>query len=85
VIGFVMDFVGPEGLFLYLGVGFAVVALFALYRVFRRRAKTPKEQSDFVPVPNISSVYGAPELDPRGEFHHPARSPAAKELEDADR
>ena len=85
LIGFVMDFVGPAGLFHYLGVGFAAVALFALYRVFRRRAKTPKEQSDFVPVPNINTVYGAPELDPRGEFHHPARSPAVKDLEDADR
>jgi MFS family permease len=81
LIGFVMQW-KPEGLFLYLGVGFAVVALFALYRVFRRRAKTPKEQSDFVPVPNINNVYGAPELDPRGEFHHPARSPAAKEFEE---
>ena len=85
LIGFIMEWVGPEGLFLYLGIGFAAVALFALYRVFRRRAKTPEEQSDFVPVPNINNVYGAPELDPRGEFHHPARSPAAKEFEDADR
>ena len=84
LIGFVMQR-RPEGLFYYLGVGFAFVALFALYRVFRRRAKTPKEQSDFVPVPNINNVYGAPELDPRGEFHHPARSPAAKEFEEADR
>ncbi|HET6620985.1 MAG TPA: MFS transporter [Dongiaceae bacterium] len=82
LIGFIMEWVGPAGLFLYLGVGFALVALFALYRVFRRRAKTPKEQSDFVPVPNIQNVYGAPELDPRGEFHPPARSPAAKALED---
>ena len=81
LIGFVMQG-RPEGLFLYLGVGFAFVALFALYRVFRRRAKTPKEQSDFVPVPNINNVYGAPELDPRGEFHHPARSPAAKAFEE---
>ncbi|HEU4826574.1 MAG TPA: MFS transporter [Dongiaceae bacterium] len=82
LIGFIMERVGPAGLFLYLGVGFALVALFALYRVFRRRAKTPKEQSDFVPVPNIQNIYGAPELDPRGEFRHPARSPAAKALED---
>ena len=80
LVGFVMDWTGPSGLFLYLGAGFAAVAVFALYRVFRRRAKTPKEQSDFVPVPNIQNVYGAPELDPRGEFHHPARSPAAKEF-----
>jgi MFS family permease len=84
LIGFVMQR-RPEGLFYYLGVGFAFVALFALYRVFRRRAKTPKEQSDFVPVPNINNVYGAPELDPRGEFHHPARSPAAKVFEETDR
>jgi MFS family permease len=85
LIGFIMEWIGPEGLFYHLGVGFALVALFAVYRVFRRRAKTPKEQSDFVPVPNINNVYGAPELDPRSEFHHPARSPAAKEFEDADR
>jgi MFS family permease len=82
LIGFIMDWTGPAGLFFYLGVGFAFVALFALYRVFRRRAKTPKEQSDFVPVPNIQNIYGAPELDPRGEFHHPARSPAAKVIEE---
>lgn len=81
-VGFIMELMGPSGLFLYLGVGFGFVALFAIYRVFRRRAKTPKEQSDFVPVPNIQNVYGAPELDPRGEFHHPARSPAAKEFEE---
>jgi MFS family permease len=85
LIGFIMEWVGPEGLFYYLAIGFALVALFALYRVFRRRAKTPKEQSDFVPVPNINNVYGAPELDPRGEFHHPARSPVAKEFEEANR
>ncbi|HEY3148792.1 MAG TPA: MFS transporter [Dongiaceae bacterium] len=80
LIGFIMEWAGPPGLFFYLGVGFALVALFAIYRVFRRRAKTPKEQSDFVPVPNIQNVYGAPELDPRGEYQHPARSPAAKEF-----
>jgi MFS family permease len=80
-IGFVMERAGPAGLFLYLGAGFTLVVAFALYRVFRRRAKTPKEQSDFVAVPNIQNVYGAPELDPRGEFHHPARSPAAKDFD----
>jgi len=80
LIGFIMEWVGPSGLFFYLGIGFVFVTLFAIYRVFRRRAKTPKEQSDFVPIPNIQNVYGAPELDPRGEFHHPARSPAPKEF-----
>jgi predicted MFS family arabinose efflux permease len=81
LIGFVMQG-RPEGLFLYLGVGFAVVALFALYRVFRRRAKTPKDQSDFVPCPNIQNVYGAPELDPRGEYQPHGPSPAAKAFQE---
>jgi MFS family permease len=82
LVGLVMDAIGEGGLFYYVGVGYSLVALFALYRVFRRRAKTLKEQSDYVPVPNIQNVYGAPELDPRSEFHHPARSPAAKEFEE---
>jgi hypothetical protein len=49
--------------------------------VFRRRAKTPKEQTDYVPVPNIENVYGAPELDPRSEFHPPARARTPKGFE----
>jgi len=79
LVGLVMEAIGESGLFLYTGVGYAFVALFALYRVFRRRAKTPKEQSDYVAVPNIQNVYGAPELDPRGEFHHHGPSPASKD------
>ncbi len=80
LVGLIMEWVGPSGLFLYLGIGFAFVALFAVYRVFRRRAKTPKEQSDYVACPNIQNIYGAPELDPRGEYHHPGPSPAGKEF-----
>ena len=79
LVGLVMDAIGEAGLFYYIGVGYGLVALFALYRVFRRRAKTPKEQSDYVAVPNIQAVYGAPELDPRGEFQHPGPSPASKD------
>jgi MFS family permease len=79
LVGLVMEAIGESGLFLYTGAGYALVALFALYRVFRRRAKTLKEQGDYVAVPNVQAVYGAPELDPRGEFHHPAPSPAVKE------
>jgi MFS family permease len=82
LVGLVMEAIGESGLFLYTGAGYAFVALFALYRVFRRRAKTPKEQSDYVAVPNIQAVYGAPELDPRGEFHHHGPSPAAKDFEE---
>jgi len=79
LVGLVMEAIGESGLFLYTGAGYIFVALFAIYRVFRRRAKTPKEQSDYVAVPNIQNVYGAPELDPRGELHHPGPSPAAKD------
>ncbi len=77
--GLIMEWVGNAGLFLYIGIGYALIAMFALYRVFRRRAKTPKEQSDYVAVPNIQNVYGAPELDPRSEYHQPGHSPAAKD------
>jgi MFS family permease len=79
LVGLVMEWIGESGLFLYGGVGYAFVSMFALYRVFRRRAKTPKEQSDYVAVPNIQNVYGAPELDPRGEYHQHGPSPATKE------
>jgi MFS family permease len=77
--GLIMEWIGEAGLFFYIGVGYTLIALFALYRVFRRRAKTPKEQSDYVAVPNIQNVYGAPELDPRGEYQSHAPSPATKE------
>lgn len=82
LVGLVMDAIGETGLFYYAGVGYGLVALFALYRVFRRRAKTPKEQSDYVAVPNIQAVYGAPELDPRGEYHHSTTSPANRAFEE---
>lgn len=79
IAGFIMEAMGEASLFLYASVGYGFVALFAIYRVFRRRAKTPKEQSDYVAVPNVQAVYGAPELDPRGEYHHHAPSAAVKE------
>jgi len=63
---------GPNGLFDFLTVGFASVALFGLYRVFRRRAKTAAEQSNYVAMPVGGGAVGAPELDPRGvAVHHP--------------
>lgn len=77
--GLVMYLVGPQGLLLFTAACFVFVGAFTLYRVLRRRAKTPKEQSDYVAVPITQGTYGAPELDPRGEFHHHPPSPAAKE------
>jgi MFS family permease len=77
--GLVMHQVGPQGLLLFAAACFLAVALFAIYRVLRRRAKTPQEQSNYVAVPITQATYGAPELDPRGEFHH--HPPATAEPE----
>ncbi|WP_374384847.1 MFS transporter [Dongia sp.] len=65
--GVTMNEMGPHGLFLFVGCGYGLIVAFALYRVLRRKAKTPEEQSNFVAVPAVQGAYGAPELDPRGE------------------
>ena len=65
--GVTMNELGPRGLFLFVGCGYGLIAAFALYRVLRRKAKTPEEQSNYVAVPAVQGAYGAPELDPRGE------------------
>src|SRR5260221_1110637 len=71
-VGWLMVPLGPEGLFDFLAAGFASVALFGIYRLFRRRAKTAAEQSNYVAMPVGPGAVGAPELDPRGEaVHHP--------------
>src|SRR5689334_433653 len=74
--GLVMREVGPQGLLLFAAACFILVALFAIYRVIMRRAKTPKEQSDYVAVPMTQATYGAPELDPRSEYRQHPPSPA---------
>lgn len=65
--GFTMNELGPRALFLFVGCGYALIVIFALYRIIRRKAKTPEEQGNFVAVPPAQGAYGAPELDPRGE------------------
>ena len=74
--GTVMHAQGPQGLLLFAAGCFLAVALFTTYRALRRRAKTPEEQSDYVAVPLTQGTYGAPELDPRGEFKHHPQVPA---------
>jgi MFS family permease len=74
--GAVMRVAGSQGLLLFAAACFIMVALFAVLRVLLRRAKTPKEQSDYVAVPMTQATYGAPELDPRGEYRHHPPSPA---------
>jgi MFS family permease len=77
--GAVMHQMGPQGLLLFAAGCFLAVAGFSIYRVLRRRAKTPKEQSDYVAVPITQGTYGAPELDPRGEYKPHPPSPSETE------
>ena len=69
---------GPAGLFDFLAVGFAAVALFGIYRVFRRRAKAAAEQGNYVAMPVGPGAVGAPELDPRSEAVPHGPSPSMK-------
>jgi MFS family permease len=80
IAGSVMHAAGPQGLLLFAAGCFLAVALFTTYRALRRRAKTPEEQSDYVAVPLTQGTYGAPELDPRGEYkpHTPASAAPAE-------
>ena len=78
VAGAVMHELGPQGLLLFAAGCFLFVALFTTYRAMRRRAKTPQEQSDYVAVPLTQGTYGAPELDPRGEYKPTPEEKAAK-------
>lgn len=77
-VGWLMVPLGPDGLFDFLAAGFAAVALFGIYRVFRRRAKIAAEQSNYVAMPVGPGAVGAPELDPRGEAVHHPPSPSLK-------
>ena len=78
IAGAVMHASGPQGLLLFAAGCFLAVALFTTYRALRRRAKTPEEQSDYVAVPLTQGTYGAPELDPRGEYKPHPPSPSAQ-------
>lgn len=73
----VMQQFGPAGLFLFLTGALLLIAGFVLVRMALRRALTPVQQGNFVPVPLSQGTYGAPELDPRGEpeTHPPAGPP----------
>ena len=74
IAGGVVALAGPSGLFLFLGGAMALLACFVVWRILVRRAKSAKEQSNFVAVPLTQGTYGAPELDPRAEpTTHPHR------------
>jgi len=70
VIGFAMGPLGSAGLFIVAAGGYGVLALFVAMRMLMRPAPSPQLQSNFVAVPVTQGTYGAPELDPRGEYEH---------------
>ncbi len=63
--GWLMQMVGPQGLFFYLAAVLAGISAFIVYRMLRRRAKPPALQGNFLPIEPQAS--GAPGLDPRSE------------------
>jgi MFS family permease len=58
-----MHLAGPGGLFLYLALVLAVIALFTIFRMLRRTGLPVAQQSGFVPAPQTPP--GIAELDPR--------------------
>jgi MFS family permease len=67
ISGWVIGLSGPRGLFLFMAGALVLFMTFLVIRMITRRAKTPKEQLNYVAVPMTQGTYGAPELDPRGE------------------
>jgi MFS family permease len=65
----VMDVVGPAGLFLYVGVLGAALALYTGVRMTRREAVPIEDRDPFQMVPRTSHV--SSELDPRGDPDEP--------------
>jgi MFS family permease len=75
VAGTIVGLQGPGGLFIFLGGSMALMALFVVWRILIRPAKSARDQSNFVAVPLTQGTYGAPELDPRAEpTTHPHRT-----------
>jgi len=70
--GGLIGLIGPRGLFLFMAGSLMVFVLFLVARMLARRAKTARDQSNYIAVPLTQGTYGAPELDPRGEPSHHA-------------
>ncbi len=70
-----MELFGTQALFQYTAAVHALLVLFGLYRMTRRRAPQGDDKSDYVPVPRTTpNVF---ELDPRGDgTAKPAEPPA---------
>ena len=72
LIGLIMEWIGRgRALSSTTGAGYRVRgAVRALPRLPPPRQDAEGAERLTSPVPNVNNVYGAPELDPRGEFHH---------------
>lgn len=61
----VMEFAGPDGLYLFSGLICVAIGSFAVYRMTRRPAPTMEEQGPYVLVPRTTPA--SVELDPRSD------------------
>jgi MFS family permease len=75
VAGGLIGLAGPRGLFLFMAGALGAFVIFLVIRMLVRRAKSAKEQLNYVAVPLTQGTYGAPELDPRAlPTHHPHKT-----------
>lgn len=65
VVGQLMRFTGPAGLFLFIGAVLGVTGLFIVVRMLARTALAPAEQGNFVPMPPPEGTPVTLDLDPR--------------------
>ena len=57
ITGWLMELIGPDGFWLYMGVLLGMLAVYAGWRTTRRRALTPEEQGNFAVItPNATTI-----------------------------
>jgi MFS family permease len=66
ITGWLMEVLGPDGFWVYMGVLLAMLTAYAGWRTTRRRALTPEEQGNFAVItPNTTTVAASAALDER--------------------
>ncbi len=63
--GPIMDRLGAQGLFFYIGGVFILVGLYAIWRMTRRAAPLAEDKTNFVPTPGATPIAG--NLDPHAD------------------
>jgi len=76
--GPIMDRLGAQGLFFYIGGVFILVGLYAVWRMTRRAAPLAEDKTNFVPTPGATPIAGNldPHADPMEEASDSAREAA---------